>query len=147
MQKRQEMRGQEDPLEEEVATHSSILAWRILWTEEPGRLLSMGSQRDRHDWATEHVHALLRGIKRRSEIWISFRHGSGSIFQVKFQKMVLIHEALFQQLIYRKHAAFPRFFVMAQNLCCWQPGMFPGSSLPAESAPSDGSAEPEFGKL
>ena len=34
--------GQEDPLEEGVATHSSILAWRIPWTEEPGRLCSMG---------------------------------------------------------------------------------------------------------
>ena len=36
--------GQEDPLEKEMATHSSILAWRILWIEEPGRLQSMGSQ-------------------------------------------------------------------------------------------------------
>ena len=35
--------GQEDPLEEGLATHSSILAWRILWTEEPGKLQSMGS--------------------------------------------------------------------------------------------------------
>ena len=41
--------GQEDPLEKGMATHSSILAWRILWTEEPGRLPSMGSQRVRHD--------------------------------------------------------------------------------------------------
>ena len=37
--------GQEDPLEEGMATHSGILAWRIPWTEEPGRLQSMGSQR------------------------------------------------------------------------------------------------------
>ena len=36
--------GQEDPLEKEMATHSSILAWRILWTEEPGGLRSMGSE-------------------------------------------------------------------------------------------------------
>ena len=36
--------GQEDPLEEEMATHSSILAWRIPWTEEPGGLLSIGLQ-------------------------------------------------------------------------------------------------------
>ena len=36
--------GQEDPLEKEIATHSSILAWRIPWTEEPGRLQSTGSQ-------------------------------------------------------------------------------------------------------
>ena len=44
--------GREDPLEKETATHSSILAWRIPWTEEPGRLQPMGSQRVRHDWAT-----------------------------------------------------------------------------------------------
>ena len=37
--------GQEDPLEKEMATHSSIFAWRIPWTEEPGRLQSMGLQR------------------------------------------------------------------------------------------------------
>ena len=41
--------GQEDPMEEGMATHSSILAWRIPWTEEPGGLQSMGSQRARHD--------------------------------------------------------------------------------------------------
>ena len=41
--------GQEDPLEEEMATHSSILAWRILWTKEPGRVQSMGLQRVGHD--------------------------------------------------------------------------------------------------
>ena len=41
--------GQEDPLEEEMATHSSILAWKIPWTEEPGRLQSMESQRVGHD--------------------------------------------------------------------------------------------------
>ena len=37
--------GQEDPLEKEMVTHSSILAWEIIWTEEPGGLQSMGSQR------------------------------------------------------------------------------------------------------
>ena len=41
--------GQEDPLKKEMATHSSILAWRILWTEEPGGLQSMGSQTFGHD--------------------------------------------------------------------------------------------------
>ena len=41
--------GREDPLEKEMATHSSILAWKIPWTEEPGRLQSMGSQRVGHD--------------------------------------------------------------------------------------------------
>ena len=41
--------GWEDPLEKEMAIHSSTIAWKILWTEEPGRLQSMGSQRVRHD--------------------------------------------------------------------------------------------------
>ena len=41
--------GQEDPLEAGMATHSSILAWRIPWTEEPGELQSMGSQKVGHD--------------------------------------------------------------------------------------------------
>ena len=41
--------GQEDLLEKEMATHSSIVAWKIPWTEEPGRLQSMGSQRVGHD--------------------------------------------------------------------------------------------------
>jgi len=41
--------GQEDPLEKGMATHSTILAWKIPWTEESGRLQSMGSQRVRHD--------------------------------------------------------------------------------------------------
>ena len=44
--------GWKDPLEKGMATHSSILAWKILWTEEPGGLQSMGSQRVRHDWVT-----------------------------------------------------------------------------------------------
>ena len=41
--------GWDDPLEKGMATHSSILAWRIPWTEEPGGLQSVGSQRNRHD--------------------------------------------------------------------------------------------------
>ena len=53
----QEMRvpslGWEDPLEKEVATHSSILVWRILWTEEPGGLQAMGFQRIERDFVTK----------------------------------------------------------------------------------------------
>ena len=47
--------GQEDPLKEEMATHSSILAWRIPQTEEPSGLQSMGSHRVRHDWVSMHM--------------------------------------------------------------------------------------------
>ena len=48
--------GREDPLEGKVATHSSILAWRISWTEEPGGLQSMGLQSWMH-LSTEHTHS------------------------------------------------------------------------------------------
>ena len=43
---------QEDPWEKRMATHSSIIAWRIIWTEDLGWLLSMGSQSVGHDWVT-----------------------------------------------------------------------------------------------
>ena len=46
---RVQLLGQEDPMEKGMATHLSILAWRIPWTEEPGGLQSMGSQRAGHD--------------------------------------------------------------------------------------------------
>ena len=52
--------GQKDPLEEGMVTHTSILAWRISWTEEPDRLQSMGSQRVRHKW-------LIHTYKRNTE--------------------------------------------------------------------------------
>ena len=51
--------GQEDPLEEEMATHSNMLARRILWTEEPDGLQSMGLQRVGHNWATNTHRKLL----------------------------------------------------------------------------------------
>ena len=58
--------GWEEPWEEEMATHSSILAWRIPWTEEPGRLLCMGLQRAGHDWMTNtftfHFHAFMKSV-------------------------------------------------------------------------------------
>ena len=57
VQETQEMQvrsqGQEKPLEEGMSTHSSILAWRIPWTDEPGSLQSKGSQRVRHDSKTK----------------------------------------------------------------------------------------------
>ena len=51
--------GQEDPLEEGTATHSSILAWRIPWIEEPGRLQSLGSQRVRQNLSNLATTAIL----------------------------------------------------------------------------------------
>ena len=66
MQEMREMQvpclGREDPLEEEMATHSSILAWKIPGTEEPGGLQSMGCQRVRHDWVNEHTQETLSSL-------------------------------------------------------------------------------------
>ena len=50
--------GREDPLEEEMATHSNILAWKIPWTEEPSRLQSIEGQKVGHDLATKQQQAL-----------------------------------------------------------------------------------------
>ena len=82
--------GQEDPLEKEMATHSSILAWRIPWTEEPVGLQSMGSQRVGYDWVTNtHTQQWKRWrrenyILRQTEAegihhnWIFTRNAKGS---------------------------------------------------------------------
>ena len=51
--------GWEDPLEESMVNHSSILAWKIPWTEDPGRLQSMGLQGVRHNRTTMHTHKLI----------------------------------------------------------------------------------------
>ena len=66
--------GWEDPLEEKMAAHSSILAWKIPWTERPRWLQSMGPQRVRHDWASEHVcflnyHYSL-SVQSLSHVWL-----------------------------------------------------------------------------
>ena len=96
--------GWEDPLEKEMAIHSSTIAWKILWTEEPGRLQSVGSERVGHDWATslkvkarEKVpnsdgqigQGMNQEIKRGSDIWTEPRSkyrgsswkGRESVFQ------------------------------------------------------------------
>ena len=54
--------GREDSLEKEKAAHSSALSWRIPWTEQPGGLQSIGSQRVRHDWSNLAQHRVLMGI-------------------------------------------------------------------------------------
>ena len=55
--------GWEDPLEKKMAIHSSTLAWKIPWTEEPDRLQSTGSQRVRHNWATSLHFFILKDVK------------------------------------------------------------------------------------
>ena len=63
--------GQEDPLEDGMATHSSVLAWRIPWTEEPGGLQSIGSQIAGHDWSDWAQHST--GVDHVcTTLWIAF---------------------------------------------------------------------------
>ena len=62
--------GREGPLEKEMVTHSSILAWRIPWTEEPGGLQSTGSQRVGHDWATSLHFSLLAILWNSAFKWV-----------------------------------------------------------------------------
>ena len=70
--------GGEDPLEEGMATHSSILAWRIPWAEEPGGLWSIGSQRHRHDWSNlAHTYASFANKGPSSE---SYGFSSGHVW-------------------------------------------------------------------
>ena len=72
--------GQEDPLEKEMATHSSMLTWKIPWAEEPGGLLSKGLQRVGHDWVPMHIYitewievekSLLPGRSFGQPVWSS----------------------------------------------------------------------------
>ena len=66
--------GWEDPLEKKMATHSSTLAWKIPWTEKPGQLLSMGSQRVGQDWATSLSLLFTAICKASSDSHFAFLH-------------------------------------------------------------------------
>ena len=66
--------GREDPLEKEMVTHSSILAWEIPWMEEPGGLQFMGSQRVGHDWATSLTHSLTHSLTQSSLTILPHNH-------------------------------------------------------------------------
>ena len=67
--------GRENPLEKEMAIHSSAIAWKIPWTEEPDRLQSMGSQRVRHDWATSLILAMNTPCSFCEECWLHLKGG------------------------------------------------------------------------
>ena len=83
--------GQEDPQEKEMATHSSILAWEGPWTEEPGRLQSMGWERLKHDLAT----------KQQQQITVIFRTLilSGSESAILYHVLLLIDSLIHLTLI------------------------------------------------
>ena len=62
--------GWEDPLEEGMATHSSIVAWEIPWTEKPGGLWSMGAQRVGHDGVSAHYHRKAAARSTEQSVWM-----------------------------------------------------------------------------
>ena len=75
--------GQEDALEKEMATHSGTLAWKIPWTEEPGGLQSIGSQRVGHDWVASFSHAYLSGLVVFPIVFnLSLNKGENKHFQI-----------------------------------------------------------------
>ena len=89
----------EDPLEKEMATHSSIFAWKIPWTEEPGGLQSLGSQRVGHDWATNthtHTHTDMKDLPRTrrkafmvifpTNCWQTVLHGKALYLRVSISR-------------------------------------------------------------
>ena len=79
--------GGEDLLEKEMATHSSILAWKIPWTEEPGRLQSMGLQRVGHDWGTSlSLYFHLLHVRSCSRWFGLFKFTRAVILQARLQQ-------------------------------------------------------------
>ena len=105
--------GQEDPLEKEMATYSSTLAWKIPWTEDPGRLQFMGSQRVEHDWETSLSLSLL------------FK----SIFLVSFPRWLSGKESSCQFMRHRR-CGFDPWVRKIPRRRKWQPTsvFFPGES-------------------
>ena len=92
--------GQEEPLEEEMATHSSLLAWRIAWTEEPGGLQPLGLQQVGHDLLRAHTHKELRpvcplgqhGCKRRLwQLTVPFEPSRWSLVSAPSRRLLGTH--------------------------------------------------------
>ena len=128
--------SREDPLEKETATHSSILAWRIPGTEEPGGLQSMGSQRVRHDWATS-LH--ITSLKLRT----GFASCQTMHYKLTYQEWInkrnpcwwcLISIPLYVNLLTRKSDVSDRsevteFAQLCRTLCNPMDDSLPGSSI------------------
>ena len=92
--------GLGDLLEKEMATHSSILAWKIPWTEEPGRLQSMGLQRVGHDWAISlslsHMHKNIGKTKQNVKIHLSCSFSNFKLHSLlNFPKNFIVNTIIF----------------------------------------------------
>ena len=119
--------GQEDPLEEEMATHLSILAWRIQRAEEPGGLQSMGSQRIRHDLTTEQAHANHHPYTRKPTSRLYW--GTVWILQIqsKVEFMMVLHIFILPNLQSRSS-----WFSQMLNPHPWTPSYLLALSFPPQ---------------
>ena len=110
--------GREDPLEKEMATHSSTLAWKIPWTEKPGRLQSMGSQRVRHDWTTS-LYLYYSGYTywfwfSQKKWWLFWRHVASNKSRIKKDSIGIIYmEVIFEAQKRRSKRKFRRTCIIA----------------------------------
>ena len=104
--------GWEDPREEEMATHSSILVWKIPWTEEPGRLQSMVLQRVRHNWVTKHIYYFCCGPDR-------YWQQPGELIHVCVTHMALEGPGVCKRIVYVR-VCHPSEASLAtlESICC-----------------------------
>ena len=122
--------GQEDPLEESVATHSSILAWRIPWTEEPGRLESIVSQRVESNWshlAPKHARTrvLMEWCRRLlhhelRDVQPGFRKGRGTSNQIANIGWIIEKAREFQRNIYFCFIDYAKAFDCVDHNKLWK---------------------------
>ena len=114
--------GQEDPLEKETATHSSIFAWRIPWMEEPGGLQSTGSQRVGHDWAESFITDMNILINISWFMWTHISLGFYLCVKLKTFQIFLFHICSWEvhhQSISHFLLCYPTFFLDSfKNVSC-----------------------------
>ena len=127
--------GQEDPLEKGMATHSSMLAWRIPWTEEPGGLQSMWSQRVRacthtNKAGTAHACTHTQNFKRENS-WhqeaatsCSVKLPPSKIYVISSSKHILHHEILWASLKERGSPYTFTVIILESSLCFQIPGEY-----------------------
>ena len=115
--------GQEDPLEKEMATHSSILAWRIPWTEEPGGLQFMRLQRVGRDWVTNTdtqgcYNKLSQTGQPRTQKFIASHFGRPEVWNQGIRKTMIPLKSPWKDLT---QASLPAFGSLRHSLACRWP--------------------------
>ena len=106
----------EDTLEEEMATHSKILAWKTPWTAEPGGLQSMGLQRVGHDLVTQHIHAWSQKQNNASELTI--KRSNGCVLDKSNSLLFYVLVILHIQLLEITELSTYFFIAVVQSLSC-----------------------------